>query len=437
MVTVPLYDTLGDEAIEHIVKKCNIPLIFATADKATVLVKIASKLTCVKTIVVMNDITKELTDLAAKTKIKLIEFKTIEEEGAQKPKDSVKISTDAIATISFTSGTTGLPKGALLSHGNLLAFLTGMLHMIEHNQVYPLSGNDVHISYLPLAHVLERIVQASIMYLGASIGFYQGDTLKLMDDMAVLKPTIFASVPRLYNKIYDRVLAGAKAHGGLKTYLFNYAYESKKYWLSRGYVKHSFWDRLVFGAVRERLGGRVGFMITGAAPISTEVLDFLRICFSVKLTEGYGQTEGSGGSCATHCTDLEPGHVGPPMPHVMCKLRDVPSMNYLSSDKPFPRGEICFKGASIFKGYYKEPEKTKEALSADGWCYTGDVGYWDEKGRLRIIDRVKNIFKLAQGEYIAPEKIEIVYAKHEIIAQAFVYGDSLQSTLVAVIGRFS
>jgi long-chain acyl-CoA synthetase len=145
----------------------------------------------------------------------------------------------------------------------------------------------------------------------------------------------------------------------------------------------------VFGAVRERLGGRVAFMVTGAAPISPEVLDFLRICFSVKLTEGYGQTEGSGGSCATHSTDLEAGHVGPPMPHVLCKLRDVPAMNYLSSDKPFPRGEICFKGASIFKGYYKEPEKTKEALSDDGWCYTGDIGYWDEKGRVRIIDRVK------------------------------------------------
>lgn len=305
--------------------------------------------------------------------------------------------------------------------------------MIEHKQTYPLSGNDVHISYLPLAHVFERIVSVCMMYLGASVGFYQGDTLKLMDDMAVLKPTVFISVPRLYNKIYDRVLSGVKTAGGLKAFLFNYAYQSKKYWLERGYVKHSIWDKLVFGAVRERLGGRVAFMVTGAAPISTDVLDFLRICFSVKLTEGYGQTEGSGGSCATHTTDLEPGHVGPPMPHVMCKLRDVPSMNYLSTDVPFPRGEICFKGASIFKGYYKEPEKTKEALSADGWCYTGDVGYWDEKGRLRIVDRVKNIFKLAQGEYIAPEKIEIVYGKHEIVAQAFVYGDSLQSTLVAVI----
>lgn len=434
LVTVPLYDTLGDDAIEHIMLKCNIPLVFATDDKATILIKLADKLTCLKTIVVMNDsIPKALEDLAQNTKIKLIALKKLEEEGSQKPLDHVQVSTDTIATISFTSGTTGLPKGALLSHGNLLAFLTGMLHMIERGQVYELSGNDVHISYLPLAHVLERIVQVSLMYLGASIGFYQGDTLKLMEDMAVLKPTIFASVPRLYNKIYDKILGGVKSASAIKSFLFNYAYQSKKYWLERGFVRHSLWDRLVFGAVRERLGGRVGFMVTGAAPISSEVLDFLRICFSVKLTEGYGQTEGSGGSCATHTTDLEAGHVGPPMPHVLCKLRDVPAMNYRSTDQPYPRGEICFKGASIFKGYYKEPEKTAEALSADGWCFTGDIGYWDEKGRLRIIDRVKNIFKLAQGEYIAPEKIEIVYAKHEIISQSFVYGDSLQSTLVSII----
>jgi long-chain acyl-CoA synthetase len=380
---------LGDEAIEHIIKKCDIPLVFATADKAAILLKIAAKLPTLKTIIVMDEIKKDLSDAALKTKVKLVLLTTLEKEGSQNPVPSTPIATDDIATISFTSGTTGMPKGVMLTHGNMLAFLTGVLHLIEHNQVYHLSGSDVHISYLPLAHVLERSIQVAIFYLGASIGFYQGDTLKLMDDMAILQPTIFVSVPRLYNRIYDRILGSVKAAGGIKAALFNYAYESKKYWLRHGYVKHSVWDRLVFGAVRARLGGKVGFMMTGAAPISPDVLDFLRICFSVKLVEGYGQTEGNGGTCATHTTDLEPGHVGPPMPHSMCKLRDVPSMNYFSTDQPHPRGEICFKGASIFKGYFKEPEKTKETLSDDGWCYTGDVGYWDSKGRLRIIDRVK------------------------------------------------
>ncbi|KAJ3335648.1 Long chain acyl-CoA synthetase 7 peroxisomal, partial [Kappamyces sp. JEL0680] len=179
LVTVPLYDTLGDEAIEYIMQKCEIPLVFATADKAAVLLKLAPKLPALKSIVLMNEAKKELTDAAAKTKIQLIDIKKLEEEGSQKPQDHRKTAT------------------ALLTHGNLLSFVAGSLHMMEHNQMYKMSKDDMYISYLPLAHVLERIVQVTLMYLGATIGFYQGDTLKLMDDMAVLQPTLFASVPRL------------------------------------------------------------------------------------------------------------------------------------------------------------------------------------------------------------------------------------------------
>jgi long-chain acyl-CoA synthetase len=389
IVTVPLYDTLGDEAIEFIVQRTEMPAIFASSDKAAVLVKIAAKLPTLKTIFVMDSIPEELGAAAAKTDISLVEMKTMEKEGSEKPCPCVPLKTDTIATISFTSGTTGLPKGVLISHGNLLAFLTGYQKMGEKKQVAVLNVTDIHISYLPLAHVFERIIQVTIFNAGGSIGFYQGDTLKLMDDCAVLKPTIFASVPRLYNRIYDKVLAGAKAAGGIKTMLFNTAYKAKKYWLAKGFIRHSVWDKLVFANVRQKLGGNVKWMVTGAAPISGDVIDFLRICFSSNVTEGYGQTEGTGGSTCTHFGDMEAGHVGVPMPHVLCKLRDVPAMNYTSADKPFPRGEICFKGASIFKGYYKEEAKTKETLSADGWCYTGDIGYWDAKGRLRIIDRVK------------------------------------------------
>jgi len=163
------------------------------------------------------------------------------------------------------------------------------------------------------------------------------------------------------------------------------------------------------------------------------VLDFLRICFSAQVFEGYGQTENFVGGCITLSGDLEAGHVGAPFPCSEIKLVDVPEMEYTSKDEPNPRGEICIRGPSVFKEYYKNPEKTAETIDKDGWLHTGDIGMWDEQGRIRIIDRLKNIFKLAQGEYIAPEKIEGVYQKHELVTQAYVHGDSLQSTVIAII----
>lgn len=198
-------------------------------------------------------------------------------------------------------------------------------------------------------------------------------------------------------------------------------------------VHHTLFDFLVFKKVRERLGGRIRALVTGGAPLATEVIEFLRIAFSCDVFEGYGQTETCAAGTITAPGDYSLGHVGPPFPCCEVKLIDVAEMSYLTSDKPFPRGEICFRGHNVFRQYYKDPQKTKETVDANGWCHTGDIGMFDAQGRTRIIDRKKNIFKLAQGEYISPERIENIYANNEFVAQAFVYGDSLQATLVAII----
>ncbi|KAF9405360.1 hypothetical protein BGZ94_003623, partial [Podila epigama] len=323
--------------------------------------------------------------------------------------------------------------GALLTHKNIVATASSLKLLSKHQKFFIPSTADTHVSYLPLAHVFERLVQTIMIAGAARIGFYQGDTLKLLDDVAVLQPTIFVSVPRLFNRIYDKVLAGVKAKGGIAAFLFNRAYAAKKANLKRGTVEHAFWDKLVFGAIRARLGGKVKHIVSGSAPISPDVMDFLRICFSADVYEGYGQTEQAAGLTISYRGDLTSGQVGPPQLCVEVKLRDIPAMNYTSQDKPFPRGEILLRGHSVFKGYYKAPKQTAETLDADGWASTGDVGQWDAQGRLVVIDRVKNIFKLAQGEYIAPEKIEAVLAKHPLVAQIFVYGHSLKSTLVGLV----
>ena len=173
-------------------------------------------------------------------------------------------------------------------------------------------------------------------------------------------------------------------------------------------------------------------MATGSAPIAEEVLNFLKVCFCCPILEGYGQTESTAASCVTLPEDSVAGHVGGPLPCLKIRLRDIPEMGYTSTDTPNPRGEICFKGPSVFDGYFMDPEKNKEAL-VDGWLMSGDVGIVLPNGSIRIIDRAKNIFKLAQGEYISPEKLENVYIQSPYIEQIHVHGDSLQSFLVAIV----
>jgi long-chain acyl-CoA synthetase len=284
-----------------------------------------------------------------------------------------------------------------------------------------------------LAHIYERANQVMTVYFGIAVGFYQGDNLKLLDDIAALRPTIFCSVPRLYNRIYAGISNAVKASGGLREKLFNAAYNTKKQAMLNGKNPSPMWDRLVFNKIREKLGGRVRFMTSGASPLSPDVLEFLKICFGGQVAEGYGMTETSCVISAMDEGDNLFGHVGSPSPACEIKLVDVPEMSYTSDDQPYPRGEICVRGPTIFQGYHKDEAQTREVIDEDGWLHTGDIGLWLPGGRLKIIDRKKNIFKLAQGEYIAPEKIENVYAKCKFVSQCFVYGDSFNSSLVAIV----
>lgn len=268
------------------------------------------------------------------------------------------------------------------------------------------------------------------------------------DDLATLRPTFFPSVPRLLNRFYDKIMSGVQQQGGIKAKLFQRAYAAKQQGLKNGYLTHALWDRLVFKKIAKKIGlDSCKYVITGSAPIAPHVIEFLRILLSCPVMEGYGQTETAAGATVQHLQDYTTGNVGMPLACNEIRLVAVPDMGYLITDKVHGadpqagnpgipcngRGEICIRGPNTFRGYYKMPEKTEEALDAEGWVHSGDVGIWLPGGQLKIVDRKKNIFKLAQGEYIAPEKIENVYTKSPIIAQAFVYGDSFQHQLVAII----
>uniref|UniRef100_A0A452FPC2 Long-chain-fatty-acid--CoA ligase n=1 Tax=Capra hircus TaxID=9925 RepID=A0A452FPC2_CAPHI len=404
MVIVPLYDTLGTEAITYIINKAELSLVFVDKpEKANLLLEgVENKLIpCLKTIVLMDSYGSDLLERGKKCGVEIISMKAMEDLGRanrQKPKPPAP---EDLAVICFTSGTTGNPKGAMITHRNIVSDCSAFV----------------------------KITECVMLCHGAKIGFFQGDIRLLMDDLKALQPTIFPVVPRLLNRMFDRIFG--QANTTLKRWLLDFASKRKEAELRSGIIRNnSLWDKLIFHKIQSSLGGKVRLMITGAAPVSATVLTFLRAALGCQFYEGYGQTECAAGCCLTIPGDWTAGHVGAPMPCSIIKLVDVEEMNYLAAKG---EGEVCVKGSNVFQGYLKDPVKTAETLDKDGWLHTGDIGKWLPNGTLKIIDRKKHIFKLAQGEYIAPEKIENIYQRSEPIAQVFVHGESLQAFLIAIV----
>ncbi|XP_045677836.1 long-chain-fatty-acid--CoA ligase 1 isoform X1 [Phyllostomus hastatus] len=430
MVIVPLYDTLGTEAITYIVNKAELSVVFVDKpDKANLLLEgVENKLTpSLKIIVVMDSYGSSLVERGKKCGVEIISMKAMEDLGRANRRKPKPPAPEDLAVICFTSGTTGNPKGAMLTHRNIVSDSSAFVKMTE-NIVNP-TPDDVLISFLPLAHMFETVVECVMLCHGAKIGFFQGDIRLLMDDLKTLQPTIFPVVPRLLNRMFDRIFG--QANTTVKRWLLDFASKRKEAELRSGIIRNnSLWDKLIFRKIQSSLGGKVRLMITGAAPISATVLTFLRAALGCQFYEGYGQTECAAGCSLSMPGDWTAGHVGAPMPCSWIKLVDVEEMNYLAAKG---EGEVCVKGPNVFQGYLKEPAKTAEALDKDGWLHTGDIGKWLPNGTLKIIDRKKHIFKLAQGEYIAPEKIENVYQRSEPVAQVFVHGESLQAFLIAIV----
>ncbi|NWQ98422.1 ACSL5 ligase, partial [Burhinus bistriatus] len=430
MVAVPLYDTLGPEAIVYIVNKADISIVICDKpDKAQILLENCEqeKTPGLKTIILMDLFDKDLKDRGAKVGVEIIAMHEVEELGRNNIREPVPPKPEDLCIVCFTSGTTGNPKGAMLTHQNVVANAAAFLRSTENT--VECTSSDITMSYLPLAHMFERVVQTVVYSCGAKVGFFQGDIKLLTDDMKTLKPTLFPVVPRLLNRIYDKIQSGAKSP--VKRCLLNFAVIMKMAEIKQGVFRNdSIWDKLIFKKVQETMGGRVRIMVTGAAPISPSVLTFLRAALGCQIFEAYGQTECSAGCTFSMPGDWTTGHVGAPLACNIIKLDDVEEMNYFSSNN---EGEVCIKGPNVFKGYLKDPEKTAEAIDKDGWLHTGDIGKWLPNGTLKIIDRKKNIFKLAQGEYIAPEKIENVYIRSAPVAQVFVHGESLRSFLIGIV----
>uniref|UniRef100_A0A6B2KXW9 AMP-dependent synthetase/ligase domain-containing protein n=1 Tax=Arcella intermedia TaxID=1963864 RepID=A0A6B2KXW9_9EUKA len=425
---VPFYDSLDFNAYSYIINQTELTTIICSPEKVPDLIKYSKFLPTLQTIIYFDSIPPSLLPEATAKNIKLCSFDEVENSGNHSRIEVSPPSPDEICSICYTSGTLGNPKGVLISHENLVSDVAGcFLHGIQCNP------NDIHMSYLPLAHVFERLVSTAMTCTGSAIGFFRGNITELFDDILELKPTVFISVPQLWHKFYDKTMESIAAAGKIKATLFANGFEAKKSLLKMGMYNHVIWDNLIFNNIKQKLGGEVRIILTGSAPIPQYLMDFIRICFSVPVVEGYGQTETPAAATLTLLTETSSGHVGVPLPCLEMKLIDVPEMGYFVIDFPDARGEVCFRGPCVSKGYFDYHQPTDDVWDADGWYHTGDIGALDKNKNLRIIDRKKNIFKLLDGPFISPEKIENVYLSSKYIQQCYVYGDALKPSCVAIV----
>ncbi len=323
------------------------------------------------------------------------------------------IAADDLATIVYTSGTTGPPKGCMLTHGALCADVDGVRERIG-----AAPGEDVHYVFLPLAHVLTRVVQMFAVDTGAEMAYWRRDPKKIIDDVQVIQPTHLPSVPRIFEKIHTAATAKAEAAGGAKAKLFHWAVGVGREVARRedrgghpGLVlkaQHALADKLVLHKIRDLFGGRTKLALTGAAPIDTEILEFFHAA-GVWVLEGYGMTETCAVATLNTIEEHRFGTVGRPLPGCEVKIAED--------------GEVLMRGSNVFTGYYRNEEATAETLSADGWLHSGDLGELDADGYLSITGRKKDLIITSSGKNVSPSNIENALKLSRWISQAVVFGD--------------
>ncbi|XP_057531323.1 long chain acyl-CoA synthetase 4-like [Amaranthus tricolor] len=435
LYSVPLYDSLGAGAVEYIICHAEVSIAFVEENKISEVLKtLSSTSKYLKTLVSFGKFKNNQKEHAERFGLAIYSWDEFLQLGNNQQFDLPTKKKSEICTIMYTSGTTSEPKGVLISNETVVTVVSGINFSLQSINE-ELRQDDVYLSYLPLAHIFDRVVEELFICTGASIGYWRGDVKLLSEDIRDLKPTLLCSVPRVLDRIYSGLMEKISSSGSLKRTLFNIAYSYKLTNMNKGFKQEEaspLFDKIVFSKVKEGLGGRLRLILSGGAPLASGVETFLRVVTCAHVLQGYGLTESCAASFIAQPNDMSMiGTVGPPMPNVDICLESVPEMGYdaLSST---PRGEICIRGKTLFTGYYKREDLTNEVM-VDGWFHTGDIGEWQPDGCMKVIDRKKNIFKLSQGEYVSVENLENTYSLASEIDAIWVYGNSFQSFLVAIV----
>jgi long-chain acyl-CoA synthetase len=406
-VVVPVYQTNSPEECQHVLEHSGAAMLFAEDDaQLAKIAEIRDALPALRHLVRFEGAGDDAQTLAG-----------LRAAGAEVPDADLDarvaaIGTDDLATIVYTSGTTGPPKGCMLTHGSLCADVDATLQRVDFT-----AGEDVVYVFLPLAHVLTRIVQFIAVESGAEMAYWRRDPKKIVEDVQIIRPTHLPSVPRIFEKIHTVATAKADAAGGVKAKLFHWAVGVGREISRRedrggrpGRVlkaQHALADKLVLHKIRDLFGGRLKLALTGAAPIDTAILEFFRAA-GIWVLEGYGMTE----TCAVETLNTVEEHrfgtVGRPLP--ICDVR-------IADD-----GEVLMAGPNLFAGYYNDEAATKATL-VDGWLHSGDLGELDADGYLTITGRKKDLIITSSGKNISPSNIEIALKLSRWISQAVVYAD--------------
>lgn len=423
---VPIYDTYGNEGIDYIITHSKIRVVFVVSTKLKSLLQLKNQY--IEHIVVFDNeekpyVESDFAELLNGQKCEITKWDDvvkIKERFPHKPPTK-----DSIASIMYTSGTTGPPKGCVMTHGNFIATASSFKY------VYPFSGKDTIISFLPLAHSYEEVIHYVIMHTNIRVGFYSGNISRLIEEIKILQPTLLVSVARVFERVYEAMQVQISKKPFLTRLAFNTAFSVKSFFTRHFGIQHIPLLDSVFGSVNTAaVGGNMKLFICGGSALSLEIQHFLRIALNVAFVQGYGLTETASGVTVQKYTDTLDGNVGVLLHCVQGKMKDLPDMGYFAKDF---EGELYVKGATLFQGYYHDDEKTKEVFDEDGWFKTGDIFRLTKTGQFQIIGRAKELVKLSQGEYISLAKLTKTYVDTQYVNQIYVHAAMESRFLVAVV----
>ena len=445
VTTATLYATLGQEAFKYICDQTQIKTIMVSPDLVDMLCKLKLKYDLKRlSTAILFDLTTNCDSKKELEKLKNAGFIAysftedfLKENNNVKDSDLEISKPDTIMTICYTSGTTGNPKGVMLSQRNVIS----VLETVIRDSSVPLDEYGAHISFLPLAHIFERMVISGFMGVAGKVGFISGSVrTTLMDDIKYFGPTLLFTVPKVLQNIRNKVFESFDKLPTWKKKLAYLAYNTKlQNYKNYGIVTHIIYDKIVFKKIREMFGNRIRTVLCASAPLRKELADDFKVFLSVPVIEGLGMTEVAGSPFCANFNDLTNFTAGGVNGGARMIIKSVPDLGYTIHDKingiNCPAGEICLFGPVVFHGYYKNEEETKKVFDEKGFFHTGDVGrLFPHFGNgLKIVDRVKEIFKLSQGEYIIPAKLKAIYSSSIFVQQIMVYGNSTMNNIIAIV----